>query len=331
MVRCAPFVFVVACILVFAKIILEIMIMQQSPLPSQREQSAPLSSQQSALLASQKIALLSSQEGLDGRCPWAETKFVFGRCDLQLIFKRLITRVPFSYAHYNDGEFLAMKEVDGHTDRGMQRMSPELKGVIARAFHREAPGLVFGIPCAQEFSHDNEFANEELRNSTVERTIATVFINSNYRDARSVLLRYIQRNPDRGVHMVVADSANMTRFESGTGMRPAFVTTVSGRDAFPKGYHDNINNTRHHMPGDIVIICAGPLGRILATEWFLRRPETTYLELGSFFDVDLFGGSLGADYYDRGGSVPHCGDTTEIQTELLLDLIDNKTVFRRRR
>ncbi len=41
--------------------------------------------------------------------------------------------------------------------------------------------------------------------------------------------------------------------------------------------------------------------------------------------MDLFGGSLDAEYYDRGGSVPHCGDATEIQTELLLDLIDNKT------
>ena len=78
--------FVVACILVFAKILLEITIMHQSPLPSQRG-SAPLSSQQSALHASQKIALLSSQEGLDGRCPLTETKFAFGMCDLQLPFQ----------------------------------------------------------------------------------------------------------------------------------------------------------------------------------------------------------------------------------------------------
>lgn len=232
-------------------------------------------------------------------------------------------REPFSNAHYNDGKFLAMKEVDGHTNRGMQGLSPELKSVITRSFHREAPGLVFGIPCVQEFREVNVFANEELRNSTVEKTIATVFINSNYKDARSVLLRYMERNPDRRVHMVVSYNANMTLFESRTKIHPSSVTTISGRNAFPKGYHDNINNTQHHRPGDIVIICAGPLGRILATEWFLQHPNTTYLELGSFFDMDLFGKSFGADYYTRDGSVSHCGETTEIQTDLLLDLIDS--------
>jgi hypothetical protein len=34
----------------------------------------------------------------------------------------MIAREPFSYAHYTDGEFLAMKEVDGHTDRGMDNI-----------------------------------------------------------------------------------------------------------------------------------------------------------------------------------------------------------------
>ncbi len=236
--------------------------------------------------------------------------------------------MPFSYAHYNDGEILAMKKTDGHTDRGMQWLSEELRVVMTRAFHREKPGLIFGIPCAGEYADDNAFANAELGNSTVERTIATVFINSNYIAARRVLLRYVKRNPDRHVHMVVSDEADMDAFEAGTDIRPESVTRISGRNAFPGGYHDNINNTRHHKPGDIVIVCAGPLGRILATEWFLQRPQTTYLELGSFFDMDLFGKSFGADYYTRLGSVPHCGETTEIQTELLLDLID-KPLLRR--
>ena len=169
-----------------------------------------------------------------------------------------------------------------------------------------------------------------LGNSTVERTIATVFINSNYVDARRVLLRYLTRNPDRHVHMVVSDEADMDAFATGTDIRPTSVTRISSRNAFPKGYHDNINNTQHHMPGDIVILCAGPLGRILATEWFLMRPETTYLELGSFFDMDLYGKSFGANYYNRSGNVPHCGETTEIQTDMLLDLID-KPLLRRRR
>ena len=263
---------------------------------------------------------ISDQQGAADRCDWTQDKIVFSRCDLQILFKRLIVRVPFMYAHFNDGELLAMKNEEGHTDRGMQKMSSDLKKYMTQAFHREAPGLVFGYPCVQEFRNDNEFANAELQNSTVERTIATLFINSNYMDARLLLLTYIRHNPDRGVHMVVSDNSDMTLFENRTGIHPTSVT----KNAFPTGYNDNINNTQHHKPGDIVIICAGPLGRILAVEWFLQHNETTYLELGSFFDYDLQGKSFGANYYDMDGSQPHCGETTQIQTALLLELIESK-------
>jgi hypothetical protein len=269
----------------------------------------------------------SDQQGAADRCAWTQDKIVFSRCDLQILFKRLIARVPFMYAHFNDGELLAMKNEEGHTDRGMQKMSSDLKKYMTQAFHREAPGLIFGYPCVQEFRNDNEFANAELGNSTVERTIATLFINSNYMDARLLLLTYIRHNPDRGVHMVVSDNSDMTLFENKTGIHSTSVTKIPGWNAFPTGYNDNINNTQHHKPGDLVIICAGPLGRILAVEWFLQRPLTTYLELGSFFDYDLQGKSFGANYYDRDGSQPHCGETTQIQTSLLLELIESKPLI----
>jgi hypothetical protein len=52
-----------------------------------------------------------------------------------------------------------------------------------------------------------------------------------------------------------------------------------------------------------------------------------YLELGSFFDLDLQGKSFGADYYERDGSQPHCGETTQIQTALLLKMIERKSLI----
>jgi hypothetical protein len=33
---------------------------------------------------------------------------------------------------------------------------------------------------------------------------------------------------------------------------------------------------------------AGPLGRILSSEWTLHRPDVTFLELGSLWDKDLW-------------------------------------------
>lgn len=93
-------------------------------------------------------------------------------------------------------------------------------------------------------------------------------------------------------------SHDVTSFEQHTGLHPKTITRVSGTDAFPAGYEQNINNTQHHLPGDIVIICAGTLGRILAVEWFLQNPNTTFLELGSYFDHKLFGKIFGAHGID---------------------------------
>eukprot|EP00579_Thalassiosira_antarctica_P029361 CAMPEP_0202029826 /NCGR_PEP_ID=MMETSP0905-20130828/64180_1 /ASSEMBLY_ACC=CAM_ASM_000554 /TAXON_ID=420261 /ORGANISM="Thalassiosira antarctica, Strain CCMP982" /LENGTH=536 /DNA_ID=CAMNT_0048593603 /DNA_START=3 /DNA_END=1610 /DNA_ORIENTATION=+ len=277
------------------------------------------------LLEIRKQSLIPSPQdgkGLKQHCPWDQTRITNTRCDLQLLFQRLVARVPFSYAHFNDGEILAMKKTNGVTGRGLQKLSAELQQVIIQTFHREAPGLVFGIPCQKEFKSLSQFANEQLGNSTVEKTVATLFINSNYKDARSILLTYLKRNPDRNVHMVVSDKADMNTFETKTGIHTASVTKIPANEAFPKGYYDNINNTAHHKPGDLVILCAGPLGRILAVEWFLQRPNTTYLELGSFFDLDFFGKSLGADYYKYNPRKSMCGKTTPVQKDLLLKLID---------
>ena len=34
---------------------------------------------------------------------------------------------------------------------------------------------------------------------------------------------------------------------------------------------------------------SGPLGRILASEWSLLRPDVTFIDMGSFWDKELFG------------------------------------------
>lgn len=279
-------------------------------------------------------ALLPSSMGLDEKaekshCPWNEPKILNSRCDVQVLFRRLIARVPFAFAHFNDGEIVAMSKTDGTTDRGWQTLSAELQQVMLEVFRAEAPRgrkLVYGIPCPHEFKDASKFANEELdrTNSTAERTLATVFINENYRDSRSVLIEYIKRNPDRRVHMVVSEKADMENFSNKTGIKPTSLVRIPAVEGFPRGYYDNINNTANHKPGDLVILCAGPLGRVLAVKWFISKPETTYLELGSFFDLDLFDKSIGASYYTRQSRGALCGKTTPMQKELLLNLV-NKT------
>uniref|UniRef100_A0A7S2KBT5 Uncharacterized protein n=1 Tax=Skeletonema marinoi TaxID=267567 RepID=A0A7S2KBT5_9STRA len=118
--------------------------------------------------------------------------------------------------------------------------------------------------------------------------------------------------------MVVGNIANMTSFEEHTSLRLRWlrsITRVTSMNAFPTVYATHINRTENHLPGDIVIICAEPLGRILGVEWFLQRPETTHLELGLFFDIQLLSKSLGASYYNMDANRPDCGSTLRIERE----------------
>ena len=50
-------------------------------------------------------------------------------------------------------------------------------------------------------------------------------------------------------------------------------------DAYPAGYEAHREGWRDVGAGDVVLVCAGPLGRILAAEWFAHQPRATVLEL----------------------------------------------------
>ena len=102
--------------------------------------------------------------------------------------------------------------------------------------------------------------------------------------------------------------ANAGRFINCTGLVPQQVLTVRSRDAFPRSYDEHEAAWRAFDDDDVIIITAGPVGRLLAVHWHTKQPRATYLELGSFFDPDLadepfFGkrrGALdGARYYPR--------------------------------
>ena len=66
---------------------------------------------------------------------------------------------------------------------------------------------------------------------------------------------------------------------------------------------------RQVADGDVVLLCAGPLGRLLAVRWFAAQPRATYLELGSFWDPELQpgGATLGPRYYSQ----TQCGVTLD--------------------
>ena len=125
-------------------------------------------------------------------------------------------------------------------------------------------------------------------------TPATVFINQNYLTARALLPRLLVRQAAAGrkIHLIASEHADLGRFRACTGIVPASVLRVPAMDAFPSGLTVLDDAARGFGADDVVLICAGPLGRLLAVKWHRAQPLATYLELGSFFDPDLQQGGV---------------------------------------
>jgi hypothetical protein len=122
-------------------------------------------------------------------------------------------------------------------------------------------------------------------------TVAPLFINGNYLRAKKELIRILRRaitEQKRAVHVVVAHGRRVDNL-------PITVTSVqhiAQNDAFEANYDEfrtpAFLDKAGYRDGDVVMIMAGPLGRILASEWTWLRPRITFLELGSFWDVELW-------------------------------------------
>ena len=122
-------------------------------------------------------------------------------------------------------------------------------------------------------------------------TVATLFINGNFIRAKKELTRIIKKAifvQGRGVHVVVAHD----RFVDRLPFPLKSVQYVSKSDAFEINYEkfrtEKFLFDAQYEKDDIVLIMAGPVGRILASEWGQLRSDVTFLEMGSFWDTELW-------------------------------------------
>lgn len=143
-------------------------------------------------------------------------------------------------------------------------------------------------------------------------TVGNVFSSGNYAYAKSELSRIlvdITKHSARSIHIVAGASCSKTtymystfdpraqRFED-SAVFPFPVKSyhpIASRNAFWYNYQEmrNMSFLRQHAkvrPDDVVLLLAGPLGRILASEWAHLQPSASFLDLGSMWDAELCGG-----------------------------------------
>jgi hypothetical protein len=185
----------------------------------------------------------------------------------------LYANKPFAFSKFNDGEIGAIMDPAAVVSRGFQQSSKEMAQKLLEALTFSHPDYHIGIPCSRCYPEHHKFARARVKGRVLS---ANLLINANAW-VTTTALRYVL--PFRRVHMVVSEQADVSRL----WFKPVNVVKVPDRDAW-QSYHNLLTFSQKFGDGDVVLLCCGPLGRVLVYDWFRENPNITYLELGSMLD-----------------------------------------------
>jgi hypothetical protein len=255
--------------------------------------------------------------------------------DLNLLLSALEDgKEAFAYAHFNDGEIKALTCGSGDfTARRKQPCRPELNQAMKAALTRRAPNFYVGVvcPCAWNAEayltlmsildvKDTWYSNNPSKcspgptkrifekDSLLEKrlTSGNLFVSSNFYYAKKELSRILFKAAtlqNRGIHLITGSGHGMKKEVNITGL-PFPITshhTTAHFDAFRHSY-TRMRSKEFFVnigvkSGDIVMMMIGPLGRILASEWAHLYNNITILNMGSFWNAELYGKVDGAVAY----------------------------------
>lgn len=200
----------------------------------------------------------------------------------------------------NDGEINALLSSRGTISRGGQMIDRELTNTLFTIFTFEAPNYYVGIPCSKCHPRQRQFVDMLIHHRSAKYPLANIFINDNVMDTKELFERKIDSFYQQ-VWLVCSETADVLSFTHHI-LQPHNVIRISSTNAFNTDYHrlkdiEIPNNT-------LVLFCCGPLGRVLASRWFIRNQTLACWELGSFFDPLLHKRS----YMYHHGLLPYCSE-----------------------
>ena len=219
--------------------------------------------------------------------------------DQMKIFLYLLRRkIPFAYAHFNDGEMTMMMD---HTVSPLsleQKASRELSTKLVKAFTHKQMNYFPGSPCSLCYPKLHTHANELRSHANVSWHALS------FHHTKTVYFRpFIESLRNQKLHWIINERHNLARMkEFGLDVsNTLMVPRINAFDAYADIHyaHDTFED------GSIVFLLCGCLGRVLAQEWFHLRPNVTFLCLGSYFDSHIL---QKPHLYDHINHHDHCDE-----------------------
>ncbi len=198
--------------------------------------------------------------------------------NVNILYDHLRQHVPFAFSKFNDGEHVLLSP-NSCASRGQQDTSDLMRIKLFETLIWKHEKYYLGLPCNFCYPEMRRI-DEWIRGNDDPFFPANVLINSNIKSTIDVLKEVLPTYAK--VVIVASEAAKVERIEQYFGIKFYDIIRTRNKNAFDASYAEL--NGKRFDDGTLVLLCCGPLGRVLVYEWFKANPNLTCLELGSMFD-----------------------------------------------
>lgn len=196
------------------------------------------------------------------------------------ILDNLRVGVPQALARFNDGEMRGIVRLGDRVARGCQKVDQSLQDKLIEAIRFEKKNYWKGLPCDVCWPHWKKRADFYVNKDYPYLTSAVVNTNRN--------LKYVWREFPKAlegkmVYWVSGNDQNLDKLEKETGMVIAQKYSLPKKNAWAD--YDRVKNIYNlFQSGSVVILSCGPMAEVLVKEWFEKRGDVSFFDMGSTFD-----------------------------------------------
>lgn len=190
--------------------------------------------------------------------------------------------VPQALARFNDGEMTGIIKVGSVVARGDQKVNKDLSNKLKEALSHEQERYWIGIPCEYCFPKLYKKSLEYINKDYKYLTKAVVTTNRNWKYFIENFKEAMDGNGSRLIWVSGRDQ-DLNGLRKKTGISIYSNVELPVKNAW-KEYKYIKDIYKDFKKGDTVILSCGPMSRVLAKEWFEKRPDCTFLDVGSAFD-----------------------------------------------
>jgi len=196
--------------------------------------------------------------------------------EIEKLFTRLISKKPFAFSKYADGEWMAMNQFpmfNGEFKSDSSEKTLNSIKLLKESFVYRDPNYIIGISCpccqGQAHQHMKKVSGQDEENLTY----ANIFVNSNYQYYKD---NFIPEYKKWNVNLVANENSNIEKLPFNIKrFYPIKVNAwVENLDLI-----ETLKELNTH--GELYLFAAGPLGNILAYKMWQHNKNNTYMDIGS--------------------------------------------------